>query len=49
MQFIKKFFRNDMVIGLCGLRKKREFVKINIPEYYKRTRLSDCSENYLLI
>jgi hypothetical protein len=49
MQFIKNLFKNDSVIGLSGLRKKREFVAINIPEAYKKTYIPNTDKNYFLI
>ena len=49
MEFIKNFFKHDSVIGLSGLRKKQEYVKITIPESYKRTRITNTQNNYLLI
>lgn len=49
MQFIKNFFKDETVIGLSGLRKRREFVAISIPESYKKTYITNTSRNYLLI
>ncbi len=50
MKFIKKFFNHDnLIIGLSGLRKKEEYVKITIPESYKRTFIQNTEQNYLLI
>ena len=50
MNFIKNFFNHDKtIIGLSGLRKTKEYVKITIPENYKRTFLSNTSQNYLLL
>jgi len=50
MSFIKNFFKHDKtIIGLCGLRKRAEYVKITIPENYKKTYIIDTSRNYLLI
>ena len=50
MQFIKKFFNHDKtIIGLCGLRKTEAYVKITIPENYKKARVQNTEENYLLI
>lgn len=49
MQFIKKLFGDETVIGLSGLRKKREFVTINIPESYKKTYIVNTEKNYFLI
>lgn len=49
MQFIKNFFKHDSVIGLSGLRKKEAYVKITIPENYKKTYITNTKNNYLLI
>lgn len=50
MNFIKNFFNHDnLIIGLSGLRKKEEYVKITIPESYKRTFVQNTEQNYLLI
>ncbi len=49
MQFFKDFFNHDKtIIGLSGLRKCTEFVKITIPDEYKKTRITNVSQNYLL-
>ncbi len=49
MQFLKDFFNHDKtIIGLSGLRKGMEYVKITIPKEYKKTHLADISQNYLL-
>ncbi len=49
MQFIKDFFNHDKtIIGLSGLRKNAEYVKITIPEEYKKTHKTNISQNYLL-
>ena len=49
MQFIKNFFNHDKtVIGLCGLRKKEIYIKISIPEAYKKTVIQNIEQNYLL-
>ncbi len=50
MQFIKNFFNHDKtIIGLSGLKKRKEYVKITIPESYKRTLLQNIEQNYLLL
>lgn len=49
MEFIKNFFKHDSVIGLSGLRKKQGYVKITIPESYKKTFVTNTQNNYLLI
>lgn len=49
MEFIKNFFKHDSIIGLSGLRKKQEYVKIIIPESYKKTYVTNTQNNYLLI
>lgn len=49
MQFLKNFFNHDKtIIGLSGLKKTKEYVKITIPESYKRTFVTNTSQNYLL-
>lgn len=49
MDFIKKFFCHDnTIIGLSGLRKRREYIKITIPEDYKKTYITNTDQNYLL-
>lgn len=50
MQFIKKFFNHDdVIIGLSAIRKKQEYVKITIPEAYKKTYIGNIEHNYLLL
>ena len=50
MQFIKKFFNHDnVIVGLSGLRKMEAYVKITVPEKYKKARIQNTEENYLLI
>lgn len=50
MQFIKNFFNHDKtIIGLSGLRKRKEYVKVTIPESYKKTFITNTSQNFLLI
>ena len=34
---VSSFFKDNSVIGLCGLRKSEEYVKITVPERYKKT------------
>ena len=49
MQFIKNFFNRDKtIIGLTSLRKQEEYVKITIPEHYKKTFIQKTEQNYLL-
>lgn len=49
MQFIKDFFNDDSPVGLSGLRKKEEYVKITIPEDYKKTYIPNLNNNFFLI
>lgn len=49
MQFIKDFFKDDSPVGLSGLRKRAEYVKITIPEDYKRTHIPNLNNNFFLI
>lgn len=49
MNFLKNFFKHDnIVIGLSGIRKRKEYVKVTIPESYKRTFIVNTENNYLL-
>lgn len=49
MQFFKNFFKHDnTIIGLSGLRKQAEYIKISIPESYKKTYIQNTEQNYLL-
>ena len=49
MQFLKNFFNHDnTIIGLTGLKKQKEYVKITIPENYKKTYIQNTEQNYLL-
>ena len=48
MQFIKNFFKHDSVIGLTGLKRKTEYVFINIPKEFKKTTVQNIENNYLL-
>ncbi len=50
MQFLKNFFNHDKtIIGLSGLRKQTEYIKIIIPENYKKTYIQNTEQNYLLL
>lgn len=50
MNFIKKFFNHDdIIIGLSGLRKREEYIKVTIPESYKNTYIQNTENNYLLL
>ena len=49
MDFFKNFFKHDSIIGLSGLRKKQEYVKITVPESFKKTYITNTNNNYLLI
>ena len=53
MELIKNLFtgclfKDDAVISLSGLRKRSEYVKITIPEGYKKTYIPNIEQNYLL-
>ena len=49
MNLIKKFFCHDnTVVGLSGLRKQKEYVKITIPQSYKKTFITNTEQNYIL-
>ena len=50
MQFIKNFFCHDnIVIGLSGIKKRTDFIKINIPESYKKSTVQKTLYNYILL
>lgn len=55
MQIIKalfgkdSLFKDNSVVGLSGLRKRREYVKVTIPESYKKTYIPDTRYNFVLI
>ena len=50
MQFIKNFFKHDnTIIGLCGLKKREEYIRITIPQSYKKTFIQNTEQNYLLM
>jgi len=50
MEFIKNLFNNeDLIVGLSGLKKKKEYIKIHIPESYKKTFIQNTKQNYLLL
>jgi len=50
MQFIKNFFNHDnLVVGLSGLRKRAEYIKVTIPNSYKKTYIQNTEQNYLLL
>ena len=49
MQFIKNFFNHDKtIIGLSGIRKQPNYIKVTIPDSYKKTNLTNTKLNYLL-
>ena len=48
MQFLKDFFTHDKtVIGLCGLKKRTQYVCISVPQNYKTTYIPKNKNNYL--
>ena len=49
MQFIKDFFKDDSPVGLSGLMKREEYVKVTIPESYKKTYIPNLNNNFFLI
>ena len=55
MQLIKALFGEDMlfkdnsVIGLSGLRKRREYVTITIPESYKKAHIPNTNYNFIVL
>ncbi len=48
MQFIMNFFKHDSVIGLSGLKRKTEFIYVEIPKEFKKTYVTNTENNYLL-
>ena len=48
MNFIKNFFKHDDVIGLTSLKKKTEYIYIEIPQNFKKTYVPNTENNYLL-
>lgn len=49
MQFIKHFFNHEnIIIGLSGLRKQENYIKITIPKDYKKTYIPNFDNNYIL-
>ncbi len=50
MEFLKNFFKHDKnIIGLSGLKKTPDYVKLTIPETYKKAYVSNVKPNYLLM
>ena len=50
MNFIKDFFNHDKtVIGLSGLRKRTEYVRITVPDGYKKTYIPNLNHNYIFL
>ncbi|GEM_PF-1553473 len=43
------FFKDNAVVGLCGLRKKGSYIKITVPESYKKTYCANFENNYILV
>ncbi len=40
--------KDDSVIGLCGLKKKTEYVYVSVPREFKTTFIQNTEKNYLL-
>jgi len=55
MQLFKSLFGNDplfkdtSIVGLSGLRKHTEYVKLTVPESYKKTYIPKYENNFVLI
>ena len=50
MQFIKNFFNHDKtIIGLCGLKKTKEYIKTTLNQNYKKVYIPNYEHNYLLM
>ena len=41
--------KDDSVIGLCGLKKKTEYVYVTIPREFKKPFIQNTERNYLLL
>jgi hypothetical protein len=41
--------KDNSVIGLCGLKKRTEYVYVTIPKELKKTYIQDIENNYLLL
>lgn len=41
--------RDDSIIGLSGLKKRTEYVYVDIPKNLKRTIIQNTENNYLLL
>lgn len=49
MLFLKDLFKkDDLIIGLSGLKKEKTAVNFKIPETYKNTYITNTSNNYIL-
>ena len=49
MQFLKSIFKDNSVVGLCSIKKREEYIKINIPNNYRKTFIQNTERNYLLL
>lgn len=49
MQFLKNFFKHDSIVGLSGLKKRTEYVFIEVPKEFKKTLIQNTTNNYLLL
>ena len=45
---VDNFFKDETVISLSALRKRSEYVRVTIPEGYKKTFIPNLEQNYLL-
>lgn len=45
---VDNFFKDETVISLSGLRKRGEYIRVTIPEGYKKTFIPNLEQNYLL-
>lgn len=43
------FGKDDMIIGLSGLKRKTEYLYITVPKDYKKTYIQNTDNNYLLL
>ena len=41
--------KDSSIIGLSGLKKKTEYVYVDVPKEFKKTYFGNIEDNYLLI
>ena len=45
---VDNLFKDDTVVSLSALRKRKEYIKVTIPDSYKKTYVPNIEPNYLL-